>query len=106
MTETMRWELVSPQGTSRIETSKISPRPKDLRGKTVVLRWNGKHNGDVFLSRIGALLAAQVEDVKIVKAWELEPFTNQTSQSMRASNEIVRKLALLKPDVVIGAHGD
>ena len=30
MTETTRWKLVSPQGTSRIETSKISPRPKDL----------------------------------------------------------------------------
>ena len=31
----------------------FTSRPLVLDGKTVFRRWNGKHNGDVFLARIG-----------------------------------------------------
>jgi hypothetical protein len=35
---------------------KLNPHPFTLEGKTVVLRWNGKYNGDNFLNRIAELL--------------------------------------------------
>jgi hypothetical protein len=101
-----QWELVSPQGVVLSKPVKLVERPSTLDGKTVVLRWNGKPNGDVFLNRIAELLNEKVRGVKVIKAWEVAPETNVISYSRDRSVSIAKKLASFKPDIVIGAPAD
>jgi len=67
------WEVLNPEGVVKIEPMKINPHPSTLEGKTIMLRWNGKHNGDHLLNRIGELLKERVKDVKVIKSWEVAP---------------------------------
>jgi len=101
-----KWVLINPEGTIQLETVSARPRPKSLEEKTVLLRWNGKHNGDLFLNRIGELLVENVKDVKIVKGWEAIPETNVITSNANKSKELAKKLSELKPDISIGAQGD
>ena len=102
-----KWELVNPEGVIRIEPMNINPHPFTLEGKTVMLRWNGKHNGDNFLNRVADLLTEQVKDIKIIKSWEVAPETvDPISGSRERSMELMRKLAAFKPDLVIGSQAD
>lgn len=101
------WEFINPEGVVKVEPLTLSRRPGTLRDRTVLLRWNGKHNGDVFLDRVAGLLAEQVEGIRIVKAWETVPESIEPiSGSQEASMALARKLLDLKPDLVIGSHGD
>jgi len=54
---------------------KLNPHPATLEGKTVLLRWNGKYNGDRYLSRLGELITQQAKNVKIIKMWEIDKST-------------------------------
>ena len=90
----------------QIEQNKITPHPKELAGKTLLLHWNGKHNGDVFLNRLGELFNEKLKDVKVIKDWEAIPDIEQASQSQERSKQITQKLASLKPDIVVGATAD
>ena len=99
------WELVDPEGVIQIEQNKVNLHPKELTGKTLLLYWNGKHNGDIFLNRVGELFNEKVKDLKIIKGWEVIPDTQQ-SQNQEGSKIIAQKLALLKSDIVIGATAD
>jgi hypothetical protein len=102
-----RWEILDPQGVIRIEPMEINPHPSTLEGKTVLLRWNGKHNGDKFLDRAAELLAQRVKDIKIIKSWEVAPETvDPISGSQERSAELMKKLAAFKPDLVIGSQAD
>lgn len=102
-----KWELVDPEGVIRIEPMNINPHPSTLEGKTVMLRWNGKHNGDNFLNRVAELFTEQVKDIKIIKSWELAPETvDPISGSQERSMELMKKLAAFKPDLVIGSQAD
>ena len=101
-----KWVLINPEGTVLLETISAKPRPKRLENRTVLLRWNGKHNGDLFLNRIGELLVEKVKDVKIVKAWEAIPETKVITSNADKSKEFAKKLCELKPDISIGAQGD
>ena len=103
--KTNTWELVNPEGVVRIEQKKVTPHPKDLTGKTLLLHWNGKHNGDIFLNRISELFYEKVKDLKIIKGWEAFPDAQQ-SQNRERSKTIAQKLASLKPDIVIAATAD
>lgn len=85
---------------------KMSPHPTTLEGKTVVLRWNGKYNGDRFLTRIGELLGEQVKYVKVIKMWEVDPNTAIISKKTEVSDQIASKIAMLKPNIVISAQAD
>lgn len=85
---------------------KINAHPASLEGKTVVLRWNGKPNGDKFLTRFGELLAQQVKNVKIIKMWEVDKTTACISKTAEASKEIAEKIAKLKPAMVIASQAD
>lgn len=84
----------------------LNPHPASLEGKTVVLRWNGKPNGDKFLTRVGELLAEQVPGVKVVKMWEVDPSTAVISDGLENSTRIAEKIAAQKPDLVIAAQCD
>jgi hypothetical protein len=104
--EQTQWKLVSPEAAVQIEGDRVNPHPEDLSGKTVVLYWNGKPNGDLFLNRIAELLIERVNNVKVVKAWEVRPSTKRTDPTAEASRTTAEDLAGLNPDLVIGAPGD
>lgn len=104
-----QWEIINPEGTivlpplGKIE---ITPnRPVTLEGKTVALLWNAKPNGEIFLSRVGELLAEQVKDVKVVKLWEIDPATKQYGPEAFPP-EVLKKVKNLKPAIVIGSQCD
>jgi len=102
-----KWEILNPEGVVKIEPMKINPHPSTLDGKTVMLRWNGKHNGDQFLNRVGELLKENVKDVRIIKSWEVAPETvDPIAGSHERSQEFARAIARFKPDIVIGAQSD
>lgn len=87
-------------------TVKLNPHPTSLDGKTVLLRWNSKPNGDKLLTQIGNLIAAKAKDVKIIKLWETDPSTAKISENVEQSNALADKIAALKPDLVIASQGD
>jgi len=101
------WEILNPEGVIKIEGMKINPHPVTLEGKTVMLRWNGKHNGDHFLERVGELLKEKVKDVKVIKSWEVAPETVEPiAGSQERSQEFAKAISKFKPDLVIGAQSD
>ena len=100
------WEVINPGGTVQVEMVSGKPHPESLDGKTVLLKWNGKHNGDLFLNRIGELLTENFKDVTIVKAWEAFPETGVISSHAEKSREFAKTLSGLNPDISIGANGD
>ena len=85
---------------------KLTAHPASLEGKTVLLRWNGKFNGDKYLTRVGELLSQQVKNVKIVKLWEMDKSTAAISKDLQASEQVAATVAKLKPDLVISAQAD
>lgn len=99
-------EEEAPESAVLVEAVTLNPHPASLEGKTVVLRWNGKHNGDNFLNRVGELLTEQVKDVKIIKMWEVDPATACISESSEVSEGIAAKIAEQKPDLVIASQAD
>lgn len=101
------WELINPEGVVGVQPIRLNVHPRTLKGKTVLLRWNGKHNGDLFLDRVAELLAKHVKGVKVIKAWAAAPDTAiAISGSQEASVSLSRKLSELEPDIVIGSYGD
>jgi hypothetical protein len=84
----------------------INAHPKSLEGKTVVLRWNSKFNGDKFLDRLGELLIQKAPKVKIVKMYVVDPSTATVSKDMEESLRIAAKIAERKPDLVIASQAD
>ncbi|MBI4525844.1 MAG: hypothetical protein HY695_18765 [Deltaproteobacteria bacterium] len=110
MKETVQaWELINPEGTivlpQRENAAINSRRPDTLDGKTVALLWNAKSNGDLFLNRVGELLAEQVKGVKVIKLWEVDPATKRYGPGAFPP-EVVKQVSDLKPDTVIGSQGD
>ena len=85
-----KWKLVNPEALVQIEAHPVNQHPKDLSGKTVVLYWNGKPNGDLFLDRIGELLIEKVGNLKVVKAWEVS--VHQQSGRIRRLRQVAQWL--------------
>ena len=106
MPDKIKWKLINPEGVVQSESRSANPHPLNLEGKTVLLRWNGKHNGDVLLNRIADLLAGKIRDVKILKAWEIFPESGNSSQNVEVSQKMAAKLAELRPDIVIASQSD
>jgi hypothetical protein len=101
------WELINPEGVVKIEIMKLTPHPSRLEGKTIMLRSNGKHNGDKFLIRVGELLKDKVKDIKIIYSWEVAPETvDPITGSHERSKKFAQKLASFKPDLVIASQAD
>jgi ABC-type Fe3+-hydroxamate transport system substrate-binding protein len=94
------------KSAASVGSIKINAHPTSLEGKTVVLRWNGKPNGDKFISRIGELLAEKVKGIKVIKLWETDPSTAATSKTTEDSAAVADKIAALKPDLVIALQCD
>ena len=101
-----QWDLVNPEGAVKINTMQLAPRITSLEGKTVLLRWNGKPNGDILLTRIAELLTEKVKGVKIIKSYETNQEINLISHGPEKGTAIAKKLVAMKPDIVIGAIAD
>jgi hypothetical protein len=98
---------LNPEGVVKINEMKVNPHPPTLKGKTVMLRWNGKHNGNHFLDRVGELLSEKVGDVRVIKSWEVAPETvDPITGSEERSREFAMAIRKFKPDLVIGAQSD
>ena len=100
------WEIINPEGTVEIKTAMPAQRLTTLEGKTILLRWNFKHNGDHYLDRISELLAQMVPGAKVIKIYELDRSTINQSGSLEDSSRLAKVIADFNPDLVIGAHGD
>jgi hypothetical protein len=85
---------------------KLNAHPAGLEGKTVVLRWNGKYNGDKFLLRVEELLTQRVKGVRVLRMWETDKETAAISKDGTISEEVAAKIAMLKADLVIAAQAD
>ena len=94
------WELVNPAGI--IEKASVDPakRIASLDGKTIALRWNSKHNGDV------VLLAKKYPSATIVKTYETDKSLNAISGTAAESERIAKAVASVKPDLVIASQCD
>jgi hypothetical protein len=90
----------------RIGPLKLNLHPSDLTGKKVLLRWNGKMNGDRYLESLGNLLSYKYKAIKIIKVWKILPETAVISKKTEISEQIASKIAAMKPDVVIAAQAD
>jgi hypothetical protein len=102
-----KWVVLNPEGVVKINPMKVNPHPSTLKGKTVMLRWNGKHNGNHFLDRVGELLVQRVGDVKVIKSWEVAPETvDPITGSEERSREFAKAIGKFNPDLVIGAQSD
>jgi ABC-type Fe3+-hydroxamate transport system substrate-binding protein len=84
----------------------LNAHPASLEGKTVVLRWNGKPNGDKLLTRVGERLSEQFPGVKLVKLWEVDESTAVSSDDAEVSLKIAETIAAQNPDLVIGSQCD
>ncbi len=100
------WEFLNPAGTVAITPVKPAPRLSTLEGKTIVLRWNGKHNGDNYLNRIAERLAEKVPSAKVIKVYEVDKSTVKFSSSNQEAVRIAKVIKDLKADIVIGAQAD
>jgi hypothetical protein len=85
---------------------KLAPRLATLEKKVVVLRWNGRPKGNIFLNRIAELLTSHVKEVNVIKAFEVKPDTSNVSNAIKECREIARRIVALKPDIVIAAQAD
>jgi hypothetical protein len=98
--------LAATEQIPKVGPVKINSHPKSLEGKTVILRWNEKMNGDKYLNRVGELLAQQVKNIKIIKLWEVDKSTAAISKDLPASEQVAAAIVRLKPDLVIAAQAD
>ena len=100
------WELISPMGTIAIQPVKPAPRLASLEGKTIVLRWNGKHNGNNYLDRVAELLAEKLPSAKVIKVYEADKSTVKISGSNAESARIAKVIKDLKADIVVASQAD
>jgi hypothetical protein len=102
-----KWELVNPEGIVMAKPVNIAPRNLDtLEGKTVVLRWNGKPNGDILLNRLAELLSKEAPTAKIIKLYDIEPATASYGRSVDAAKAMAKVIQKHRPDIVISSQAD
>jgi hypothetical protein len=104
--QAQEWEVINPAGVVEIQQVQLAPRITTLEGKTIVLRWNGKHNGDNFLNRIAELLKEKVPSAKVIKLYEVDKSTNKISGNLAESARIAQVIKGMGADIVIAAQTD
>ena len=100
------WEVLNPSGSIEVRTATLAPRLTTLEGKTILLRWNFKHNGNHYLDRIAERLGEKVPSAKVIKLYEMDRSTISQRGSLEDSARLAGVVAGLKPDLVISAHAD
>jgi hypothetical protein len=100
------WDLITPTGVIEKAVSKPAPRISTLDGKTIALRWNGKHNGNVVLDRLAELIGQKFPTAKVVKTYENDQSFNKISGSEAEADRITKSIAGVKPDIIIASQAD
>ena len=106
MEKPQEWELVNPIGIAEKPSIKPANRITALEGKTIALRWNGKHNGNVVLDHLAELLAKKYPTAKIIKTYETDKSLNGISGAAAESERVAKAVAAVKPDLVIASQCD
>jgi hypothetical protein len=101
-----KWEIIVPTGVVQQASIDPAPRVTSLEGKTVALRWNGKHNGDIVLNRVADLLVKRVPSVKIIKIYKEDPSTISITGNAGESRRVADVVKRAKPDIIIAAQAD
>jgi hypothetical protein len=96
----------SKEQAPKVGPVRLNPHPTGLEGKTVVLRWNGKYNGDKFLLRAGELFNQQAKGIRIIRMWEMDKETAAISKNGAISEDVAGRIGKLKADLVIAAQAD
>ena len=92
-------QLVDPTGLDMDPGSfRLTPRPEDLRGKTLGLLENSKANSDKVLKELGGLLASEYELKEIL-------YFSKHNASLPTKREVVEEI-LDKCDVLVVGVGD
>jgi hypothetical protein len=99
------WELVSPEGPAQAIAIGPAARPATLAGKTIGLSWNGKPGGRQALEEMAQLIRDREPSVSFIRFWEEVP-ESWAVQLRELDDGTIRKMASLKPDLVITAQGD
>jgi hypothetical protein len=100
------WDLITPIGVIEKAISKPAPRITTLEGKTIALRWNGKHNGDVVLNHLAQLISQKFPTAKVVKTYEADQSLNKISGSEAEADRITKTIGAVKPDILIASQAD
>ena len=100
------WEMVNPAGVFIKPSIAPAKRISTLDGKTIALRWNSKHNGDIVLNHLAELLAKKYPTAKILKTYEMDPTLNKLAGSNAESERIAKTIVGMKPDIVIASQCD
>lgn len=101
-----QWEVLNPAGVVDIKPAKPAPRLTTLEGKTIVLRWNDKHNGNNLLDRVAELLKDKVPSANVIKLYDVDKSTIKISGSVKESARIAQVIKGLKADIVIASQAD
>jgi hypothetical protein len=72
-------------------------------GQGVIVKENGKPNGDIFLDRIAGILEKKYRDIEVIKFWKVDP--EHTALSNKYSEETLDRIAN-SADIVIASQGD
>lgn len=102
-------ELVSPAGIVAVKQVDAIPHDSSLEGKRIVLRWNGKPNGDVFLDRIAELLEDKYKKATVVRAYKENPKTSIGAKEdiiVGGSEGQTKMIMAMGPEIVIAAQAD
>lgn len=83
-----------------------APMPESLDGRTVLLRWNGKHNSDQLLQRLQNHLQKRFPAARVTLLHQTQPGLCRVSRDKNDADELVTALAAFEPAVVITATGD
>lgn len=89
--------ILDPTGRAAKRTARLAPRRADLRGATVGLLENGKHNAALFLEELGRLLVERHGAARVVVGGK--------TNLLPAPDELVARLAR-ECDVVVTGVGD
>ena len=100
------WSLVTPNGVIQKATINPAPRLTSLAGKTIVVRWNGKHNGDVYAKQVAELLRQKEPTAKVLIAHEIDPGTAKITSTIAEATRVSKVILDLKPDLVIANQAD
>ena len=92
-------QLVDPTGLEmEAGEFRLTPRPADLRGKTIGLLQNTKANSDRVLRELGEVLASEFEFKDIL-------YFNKHNASLPTKPEVVKEI-LERCDVLVVGVGD
>jgi len=100
------WNLVTPNGQIQKPTISPASRLTSLAGKNVVVRWNGKHNGDIYAKRVAELLKQKEPTVNVMLAHEIDPGTAKITSTVAEAERVSKVIMGMKPDLVIANQAD